>query len=215
MKLNRKQQVLEYLKLHLNEWTHNQQLRDLTGLNDVPRTIRLLRQEGWQIEVRGDGYVKLVSPEKGEARGERKSISGRLRYQILHESGFRCQACGKTVEEDKIKLVVDHRLPVDWGGLNDITNLQALCEECNIGKQAWVADKSSEDMKEIMSRQSVAQRIEALFDKYPNEDIPSQMIRMVSKEAFDWQRALRGIREKTGKRIVPVRGRNAYRYIKS
>lgn len=213
-KPSRKQQVLDYLRQHLKEWTHNQQLRSLTGLNDVPRTIRLLRQEGWQIEVRGDGYIRLASREKGEARGERKAVSGRIRYQVFSESGFRCQACGKTVEEDKVKLVVDHRIPVDWGGKNEISNLQALCEECNLGKQAWVADKSSQDMSEIMSKPTIAQRIEALFDKYPNQEIPSELIRLVSKEAFDWQRALRSIREKTGKRITPVRGKNAYRYTK-
>lgn len=212
--MNRKQQVIEYLKSHLNEWTHNQQLRDLTSLNDVPRTIRLLRQEGWQIEVRGDGYVRLTSKEKGAARGERKGISQRVRYQVLSESGFRCQACGASVEEDHVKLVADHKVPVDWGGTNDITNLQALCEECNRGKQAWIADHSSEAMKEIMSKPSVEQRIEALFDMYPNQDIPSETVRMVSKEAFDWQRALRRIRQRTGKKIDPLKGRNAYRYTK-
>lgn len=213
-KTNRKQQVLDYLKQHLNEWTHNQKLRELTGLNDVPRTIRLLRQQGWQMEVRGDGHVRLISLEKTAARGERKTINGRVRYQVFSESGFRCQACGTTVEEDKVKLVVDHKIPVDWGGTNDISNLQSLCEECNSGKQAWVADKSSQDMKEIMSNPTIYQRIEALFDKYPNQEIPSELIRLVSKDAFDWQRALRSVRERTGKKIAPIRGRNAYLYTK-
>jgi len=56
-------------------------------------------------------------------------------------------------------------------------------------------------MKEIMSKPTIASRIEALFDKYPNKEIPSELIRMVSKDAFDWQRALRGVREKTGKKL--------------
>ena len=62
--ISRKQQVLEYLKKDLGKWVHNQELRDLSGLNDVPRTVRLLRQEGWKIDVRGDGYVMLTSLEK-------------------------------------------------------------------------------------------------------------------------------------------------------
>jgi len=214
MRVNRKQSVLNYLKQHLDEWTHNQQLRDLTGLNDVPRTIRLLRQEGWQIEVDGDGNSRLTSNIKGTPRGDRKSISGRIRYQVLSESGYRCQACGRNVEEDKIKLAVDHKIPVDWGGTNEISNLQALCLECNLGKQAWIADKSSNEMKQIMSMPTIAQRIEMLFEKNPNVEIPSELIRLVSKDAFDWQRALRGIREKTGKQIVPIKGRNAYIYKK-
>ena len=72
---SRKQQIIDYLKEHLGRRIHNQELRNLTGLNDVPRTIRLLKQEGWQIDVFGDGYVMLTSLEKGEARGIRKAIS--------------------------------------------------------------------------------------------------------------------------------------------
>lgn len=209
---SRKRQILDYLLEHLDEWTHNQGLRDLTGLDDVPRTIRLLRQEGWQLEVRGDGFVRLRSKIKSTARGERKAISNRIRYQIFNESGFRCHSCGRTVREDKIKLVIDHILPVDWGGNSDISNLQALCEQCNSGKQAWVADKSQEDMKEIMHNPTIVKRIEALFDRYPNQEIPSQLIQLVSKYAFDWQRALRLVRQTTGKNIMPIRGRNTYIY---
>ena len=62
--MSRKDEVLGYLKSNISKWIHNQELRQISGLNDVPRTIRLLRQEGWQIEVRGDGYVRLASLEK-------------------------------------------------------------------------------------------------------------------------------------------------------
>ena len=71
-----------------------------------------------------------------------------------------------------------------------------------------------EIMKEVMDRPSVEQRIEALFDEFPNQDIPSTMIQLVSKGALDWQRALRRIRQRTGKRILSLPSRTAYRYIK-
>ena len=212
-KLSKKQQIIDYLTEHKEKWIHNQQLRDLTGLNDVPRTIRLLRQEGWKIEVRGDGYVMLTVLEKGPARGTRKATSARVRYEILSRDGFMCQACGRGAK-DGVKLTVDHVVPIDWGGSNDKTNLLTLCEECNSGKKAWVDSVPSETMEEIMSKSTVGQRIEALFDEFPNQEIPSTMIRLVSRGAFDWQRALRGVREKTGKKILPIRGRNAYRYVK-
>ncbi len=212
--MSRKTQVLEYYQQHLGEWVHNQTLRDLTGLNDVPRTIRLLRQEGWEISIRGDGYSMLSSPTKGDAKGERKAISEKTRFQVFTTDSFRCMACGRSVEEDKIKLNVDHIVPVDWGGTNDISNLQSLCEECNHGKQAWVSSVPSQSMKSIMSKQSVEARIEALFDAFPNQDIPSSMVRLVSNNAFDWQRALRRIRGKTGKQILPIKAKNAYRYHK-
>ncbi|GFP22402.1 hypothetical protein HKBW3S06_01630, partial [Candidatus Hakubella thermalkaliphila] len=62
---------------------------------------------------------------------------------------------------------------------------------------------------------TVESRIEALFDTFPNEDIPSEMVRLVSKGALDWQRALRRIRQRTGKKILPMEGRNGYHYFKN
>ena len=208
-----KDKTLKHLKEHLCKWVHNQEFRQISGLNDVPRTIRLLRQEGWQIEVRGDGYVRLVSLEKKEARGERTRISQRVRYRILHRDGFRCKACGRG-PNNGVKLTIDHIIPVDWGGGNEESNLQTLCMECNEGKKAWVAGAPSQVMKEILAKPSVESRIETLFDSFPNEDITSTMIQLVSKGALDWQRALRRIREKTGKKILPTKGRTAYRYFK-
>ncbi len=212
-KPSRKHQILEYLKEHIGQQVHNQELRDLTGLNDVPRTIRLLRQEGWKINVHGDGYVTLTSPERDVARGERKAISEKIRYQVLTRDSFRCRACGRSAD-DGIKLNVDHIIPVDWGGTNEISNLLTLCEECNRGKKAWVDSAPSESMREIMNKSTVEQRIETLFDMFPNQDIPSTMIQLVSRGSLDWQRALRRIRQRTGKKILPVLNRTAYRYIK-
>lgn len=212
-KPSRKELVIEYLKKHLNQKIHNQELRNLSGLNDVPRTIRLLRQEGWQISVLGDGNVILTSLEKVEARGIRKAISERIRYEVFSRDNFRCQSCGHGID-DGVKLVVDHMLPVDWGGTNDIANLHTMCEECNRGKQAWLTTIPPQNMKDIIEKPTVEQRIEALFDRFPNQEIKSELIRVVSKSALDWQRALRRIRQRAGKKIIHVKKQNAYRYIK-
>lgn len=208
-----KQQILEYLKEHLGRWIHNQELRNLSELNDVPRTIRLLRQEGWKIEVRGDGYVMLTSLEKGAARGIRKAVSERTRYQVFTRDAFKCKVCGRGAD-DGVKLTVDHIIPVDWGGPNDMSNLLTLCEECNRGKKAWVDSVPSQVMKGIMDKSTVEKRIEALFDEFPNQDIPSTMVQLVSKGSLDWQRALRRIRQRTGKKILSLPSRTAYHYVK-
>lgn len=208
-----KDKILEYLKTHLGKWVHNQELRQASGLNDTPRTVRLLRQEGWQIEVRGDGYIRLMSLERKKARGKRTGINQRVRYYILHRDDFRCKACGRG-PNDGVKLTVDHIIPVDWGGGNEESNLQTLCMECNEGKKAWVAGAPSQVMKQVLAKPTVESRIETLFDSFPNEDILSTMIQLVSKGSLDWQRALRRIRERTGKKILPTQGRTAYRYFK-
>ena len=71
-----------------------------------------------------------------------------------------------------------------------------------------------EVMKQVILKETVEERIEALFDAMPDVDIPSAIVRMVSKEALDWQRALRRVRQKTGKEIVSTQKRTAYRYEK-
>lgn len=211
--LSGREKMLEYFKRHIGKWVHNQELRKVTGLNDTPRTIRALRQEGWQIEVRGDGHSRLLSLEKSQPRGKRKPVSRKLRFQILYRDHFRCKACGRG-PDDNVKLVVDHIIPVDWGGLTEEFNLQALCEDCNSGKKAWIGGRPPKTMEDIFSIPTVEGRIEGLFDAFPDEDIPSTMIQFVSKGAFDWQRALRRIRQRTGKKILPDRSKNTYRYFK-
>jgi len=208
--------IIEYFVKHIGKWIHNQKFRKITGVNDVPRTIRALRQEGWQIETRGDGYHRLLSKERLSPKGIRKTVSRKERYLVFHGDNFRCRACGFGIEEGK-KLVVDHIIPVEWGGPSELSNYQTLCKECNAGKQAWVKSNPPEIMKQILALPTVDSRIEALFDAFPNQEIPSSTIQLISKGSLDWQRAIRRIRQKKGKKIVPVSrtlGKSVYRYFK-
>lgn len=215
MKESGRIKVLEHFKKHVGQWISNKELRTIAGYkgNDVPRVVRSLRQEGWVIEVRGDGYSRLTSLLKGPSRGVRKSITEKMRYQILERDGHRCKSCGHTVD-DGVKLQVDHIIPVDWGGKTELDNLETLCEGCNRGKKNWIPTVPIEIMQQVMLKQTVEARIEALFDSLPGEDIPSAIIRLVSRGAFDWQRALRRIRQRTGKKIIATQKRTAYRYDK-
>ena len=210
--MSKRAQILQHLREHFGEWVHNQELRQVSGLNDVPRAVRALRQQGWQIEVNGKGHIRLISLEKAPAKGERIPIDEKTRFAILQRDGFRCRTCGRGVN-NKVKLTIDHIIPVDWGGKTEESNLQALCEECNRGKKAWVAGAPSNIMKEVMKEKTVEGRIEALFKNFPNQDIPSSIIQLASRGALDWQRALRRIRAR-GKKIIPIKGRKGYRYIK-
>ncbi len=212
-KTSSKQKILEYLRENLGEWVHNQKLREISGANDTPRTIRQLKQEGWQIEIDRKGNNRLISKEKGEPKGIRGGPSQKERYEVFHRDGFRCRACGRGVDEGA-QLQTDHIIPVEWGGKSELSNYQSLCKECNAGKKAWVKGQPISTMKKIISLPSVEARIEALFDTFPNQDIPSTLIRDVSKAALDWQRALRRVRQKTRKNIKPTLGKTAYRYYK-
>jgi ATP adenylyltransferase len=55
-----------------------------------------------------------------------------LRYTVLRNAKGRCHLCGVSAKERRIE--VDHIVPRSRGGTNDLSNLQALCDECNQGK---------------------------------------------------------------------------------
>lgn len=71
---------------------------------------------------------------------ERKIMNDDIRYNVLKRDNFTCQICGVTAK-DGAKLHVEHIVPIAKGGKTVMSNLQTLCERCNMGK----GDKTSED----------------------------------------------------------------------
>lgn len=67
-----------------------------------------------------------------------------LRYKVLANSGNKCCACGKS-PKDGVIIHVDHILPRSIFPEHALTfsNLQVLCEDCNIGK----SNKDSTDWR--------------------------------------------------------------------
>ena len=65
---------------------------------------------------------------------ERNKLTAGLRYDILKRDGFKCQICGRSSEEDGVKLHVDHIIPISKGGKTTWDNLRTLCQDCNLGK---------------------------------------------------------------------------------
>lgn len=90
-----------------------------------------------------DDLVYLCSYYKSEERSEelrrrfieseRAKMSDSLRYKVLRRDDFKCKICGATAD-DGVKLHVDHIIPVSKGGKTELSNLQTLCERCNMGK---------------------------------------------------------------------------------
>lgn len=68
-------------------------------------------------------------------------IPGTLRYQVLKRAMGRCEACG--VSNQVRALQVDHIVPRNKGGTNELFNLQALCSLCNTQK----LDRDSTDFR--------------------------------------------------------------------
>jgi 5-methylcytosine-specific restriction endonuclease McrA len=60
--------------------------------------------------------------------GIRKSV----RFAVLSRDGFRCVYCGASARETE--LHVDHVHPKSLGGNDEMENLVAACQSCNLGK---------------------------------------------------------------------------------
>jgi len=73
-------------------------------------------------------------PTRGPIGGSPPAnVSGTLRYEVLKRAAFRCELCGASAEDRALEL--DHILPRNVGGSDDLSNLQALCYSCNAMKR--------------------------------------------------------------------------------
>lgn len=66
---------------------------------------------------------------------KRKTLTNTTRYKVLHNAGFRCQACWEKPKADnEIVLHIDHIVPFSLWGLDVMENYQVLCWQCNCSK---------------------------------------------------------------------------------
>jgi len=93
-------------------------------------------------------------------------ISGTIRYEVLKRAKFRCELCG--ISADDKALEVDHILPRNHGGSDEISNFQSLCYSCNSMKR----DRDDTDFRGL--RDSYSKRnSDCLFCNIEQERIVS------------------------------------------
>ena len=69
------------------------------------------------------------------------TISKELRADTLQRDGFTCQMCGADAGDPnpyspgrRLRLYIDHIIPVSQGGPTTLDNLRAICTICKEGK---------------------------------------------------------------------------------
>lgn len=135
----------------------------LTGINDLDdfereELIKLCQQ-------RLEGY----EAKRGDAMWEHRSrshtpISGSIRYEVLKRAEFRCELCGISAEEKSLE--VDHIHPKSLGGIDDLSNYQALCYTCNASK----GNKDSTDFRDLNSKYEHREN-ECIFCNIQSQDV--------------------------------------------
>ena len=109
------------------------------------------------IEKRGGNIWDHRSNSKGYVRGS-------VRYEVLKRAKYRCELCGNSAES--IALHVDHIIPRNKGGEDNLSNFQALCVTCNSNKR----DRDDADFRGVA--ETYNQREEGcVFCEIPSERV--------------------------------------------
>jgi hypothetical protein len=144
--MSARNRIKQFFEDNVGKIVTTHELSEVAGIRDYQRRIRELRNEyGMKIRSHVDradlkpGEYLLESLELDPAIG--RNITAQLRNLILERNGFTCQHCGASAHDaddleptKKVRLHIDHIIPISQGGTNDPSNLRVLCSNCNQGK---------------------------------------------------------------------------------
>ncbi|HXP88441.1 MAG TPA: HNH endonuclease [Bryobacteraceae bacterium] len=172
------------------------------------------------IEKKREG-ARTLYVYKGERKKPKDTepINLRLRAQALHAARGRCGRCGRSIEKHGIVLVVDHRIPREWGGETVPENLEAICEDCNSGKKAYFKSVDAEWMRGVMAHKSVHVRLGETLKAFKSEPVDAATLEFVANQD-DWKKRVRELRylgweiETFNRRISDTRVSSFYRLVK-
>jgi len=121
-------------------WVSSADLLDLTGQKYFDRRARELRdQTGCDLETKhvadlGGHAWRIKSPNLATPQ-DREYLSQSQKKNLFSTFNNACAICGKVADAGVRGLQADHRVPISRGGTNDISNWQAVCNHCNVGKR--------------------------------------------------------------------------------
>ena len=135
-----------YFERNVGKVLNTAELKQVAGTSEYARRIRELRnEEGMDIVTHNDraelrpGQYMLVSLKRRPRFS--KGITADQRARILQRNGMTCQICGAGAGEPdpfdpqkRVRLDVDHIVPLSEGGTNEDSNLRATCSACNRGR---------------------------------------------------------------------------------
>lgn len=160
--MSARDRIRSFFEANVGKIVTTQEIRAVARISEYARRIRELRdEEGMQIKSHIDrhdlkpGEYVLETLERLPVTG--RGISPQLRMEILERNGFTCQLCGAGAGDPdpfnpkrKMRLHIDHIIPVSQGGTDNKDNLRALCSACNQGRAN--IQMPSETARNILAR---------------------------------------------------------------
>jgi hypothetical protein len=172
-----------------------EELRKVGKISDWARVLRQLKQDGVIDYDNSSAGYNITRISNYTSIKVRSGLNSKDKYRIRNRDGHRCQSCGKGVN-DGVKLHIDHKIPIDWGGGNDDSNLWTLCDECNLAKKSFFKDDfDAETMKLVYNQSNGYQRLKVLFENSPNKKFNPSILQGIAG-IRDWTRTIRDIRDK-------------------
>lgn len=114
-------------------------------------------------------------------RRNRRPVAGSIRYEVLKRAQDRCELCGISAREKALE--VDHIVPKNFGGIDDIANYQALCFTCNAQKR----DTDNTDFRDL-GKIYEEREVDCLFCDIPTREsmrvISENTMAYVVRDAF-------------------------------
>lgn len=151
-----KERIRQFLIANVGRVVTSIEIRDAVGtdVSEWARRLRELREdEKWPILTHNDSahlkvgeYLLQELPPESPVTFTR-SISKKLRAEVLDRNGFTCQMCGLTPGEidpstgRKVRLHIGHIKDKSLGGKDELTNLRSLCSTCNQGARNFTPEK--------------------------------------------------------------------------
>ena len=77
--------------------------------------------------------VEILPFKPKKLKRKRTHIPRGMRHEVFKRDNYTCVECGAK-KEDGVTLHIDHIIPVSKGGSDELSNLQTLCEDCNLNK---------------------------------------------------------------------------------
>jgi 5-methylcytosine-specific restriction endonuclease McrA len=153
-----KARIRQFLLANIGRVVTSIEIRDAAGLDvsEWARRVRELREdENWPILSHNDDaglkpgqYLLTEKPSpRSSAIKFSRSMSARLRAEVLDRNGFTCQMCGLTphdidpATDRKVRLHIGHIVDKNLGGKDELSNLRTLCSTCNQGAKNITSEK--------------------------------------------------------------------------